>query len=161
MLENLKVLKSGFQSYELEYKGEILGEIELSVLGSHNVLNSMAAIGVALSLGVPFTAAKTALRSFRHVRRRFDERYYSDARRLRVVDDYGHHPTEVKAVLATAKQTGHERIVTVFQPHRYSRTQLCWNEFLSCFNETNVLLLLPIYAASEEPIEGVTSSALG
>jgi UDP-N-acetylmuramate--alanine ligase len=77
-----------------------------------------------------------------------------------VVDDYGHHPTEIRAVLETARQAGAGRIVTVFQPHRFTRTQLCWEEFRSCFRDTDVLVLLPIYAASEEPIEGVSSSAL-
>jgi UDP-N-acetylmuramate--alanine ligase len=94
------------------------------------------------------------------VRRRFDECYFSQNTGIRVIDDYGHHPTEVKAVLATARQTGHSRILTVFQPHRYSRTKLCWDDFLTCFRETDLLLVLPVYAAGEEPIEGVDSEAL-
>jgi UDP-N-acetylmuramate--alanine ligase len=79
---------------------------------------------------------------------------------VRVIDDYGHHPTEIRAVLATARQTGHPRILTVFQPHRYSRTQWSWNEFLTCFEETDELLLLPIYAAGEEPVTGIDSETL-
>lgn len=102
----------------------------------------------------------TALRTFKHVRRRFDERYYSVESGIRVIDDYGHHPTEVKAVLATAKQTGYSRMITLFQPHRYSRTKLCWNEFLACFEGTDILVLLPIYAASEDPLEGISSHTL-
>ena len=162
----VKVLKNGMQTYLLYYRmhrdsqHELQGEIELAVLGSHNVLNSLAAIGMSFSLAAPFTAAKTALRKFKHVKRRFDERYYSLETGIRVIDDYGHHPTEVRAVLATAKQTGHLRIVTLFQPHRFSRTQLCWDEFLTCFKDSDVLVLLPIYAASEEPIDGITSDKL-
>jgi UDP-N-acetylmuramate--alanine ligase len=164
--DDLKTIPGGKQNYTLFYREtknqrhEAFGEIELAVLGKHNVLNSLAAIGMSLSLGAPFTAAKTALRTFRHVKRRFDERFYSEERGLRVVDDYGHHPTEIRAVLATAKQTGHSRVVTLFQPHRYSRTQLCWNEFLTCFKDSDVLLMLPIYAASEDPLPGITSAKL-
>jgi len=166
IIKNLTVLPHQHQKFGVwtrENKTDPLvfhGDMELSVLGKHNVLNAAAALGISLSLGVPFMAAREALAEFKHVRRRFDERYYSPAKNIRVIDDYGHHPTEIKAVLATAEQTGHKRIITVFQPHRYTRTQLCWNEFLSCFDETDVLLMLPIYAASEEPIEGVSTSTL-
>lgn len=159
-------MRDGVQVFELwskphrNQKHEFLGEIELSVLGLHNVLNSMGAIGIAMSLGAPFMAVKEALQEFKHVKRRFDERYYSEKTGIRIIDDYGHHPTEIKAVLATARQTKHPRIVTVFQPHRYSRTQLCWDEFLTCFEATDELVLLPIYAANEDPIEGINSHAL-
>jgi UDP-N-acetylmuramate--alanine ligase len=164
--KNFTVHPRGVQKYELWHRPKrneahvFLGEIELSVLGKHNVLNSLAAIGISLSLEVPFLAARDALREFKHVRRRFDERYHSPKENIRIIDDYGHHPTEVRAVLATADQTGHERIVTLFQPHRYTRTQLCWSEFLTCFDDTDVLILLPIYAANEEPIAGITSTRL-
>jgi len=166
MVRNLSVISGGRQIFEVWFRQErsqeheCLGQITLNVLGNHNVLNAMGAIGVAMSVGAPFFAAQEALQGFKHVRRRFDERYYSEKTGIRVVDDYGHHPTEIRAVLATAKQTGPGRIVTVFQPHRYSRTQLCWDEFLTCFRETDLLLMLPIYAASEEPVEGVSTSAL-
>ena len=159
-------LVKGQQSFDLWYrthrleKHAFLGEIVLNVLGHHNVLNSLGAIGVALNMGASVEAIQAALQEFCHVRRRFDERFFSIGTGIRVIDDYGHHPTEVKAVLATARQTEHPRIVTVFQPHRYSRTQLCWNDFLSCFKDTDELLVLPIYAASEDPIEGVTTEAL-
>jgi UDP-N-acetylmuramate--alanine ligase len=94
------------------------------------------------------------------VKRRFDEKFFSSARRLRVIDDYGHHPTEIRAVLETARQTNPKRILTLFQPHRYSRTKLCWDDFLSCFEKSDILVLLPIYAASEEPLAGITSILL-
>jgi len=165
-IRNLRVVTGGKQTYEVwerighTREHQLLGEVTLNVLGHHNVLNSVAAIGVAMSVGAPFEAAKEALSDFCHVRRRFDERYYSETTGIRVVDDYGHHPTEIRAVLATARQTGHSRILTVFQPHRYTRTQLCWDEFLTCFRDTDVLLMLPIYAASEDPIPGVTTTEL-
>jgi UDP-N-acetylmuramate--alanine ligase len=152
-----------FQVWKRERKDEahvLLGEIDLGVLGHHNVLNSLAATSVALGMQVPFSVVQASLKEFKHVRRRFDERYHSAEKNIRVIDDYGHHPTEVRAVLSTAQQTGHHRIVTVFQPHRYTRTQLCWPEFMTCFKNTDVLLMLPIYAASEDPIEGITSKAL-
>ncbi len=165
-IRDLKVVAGGKQSFELWLRPDraeahaLLGPVTLAVLGRHNVLNSTGAVGVALSAGAPFLAAQEALQGFRHVRRRFDLRYESPTTKIRVVDDYGHHPTEIRAVLETARQAGAGRIVTVFQPHRYTRTQLCWEEFLTCFHETDVLLMLPIYAASEEPIEGVSTSAL-
>jgi UDP-N-acetylmuramate--alanine ligase len=137
-----------------------LGRIRLSVLGDHNVLNALGAIGVSLTAGADFPSIQAALAEFRHVRRRFDERFHSNQTGVRVIDDYGHHPTEIRAVLATARQTGHPRILTVFQPHRYSRTQWSWNEFLTCFEETDELLLLPIYAAGEEPVTGIDSETL-
>ncbi len=164
--KDLQVLSGGRQSFEVWHRENrvnvhhLLGPIVLNVLGRHNVLNALAAIGVSMSAGASFQAAKESLKEFNHVRRRFDQRYFSDQTGIRVVDDYGHHPTEVRAVLATARQTGHPRIVTVFQPHRYTRTQLCWNEFLTCFQDTDELIVLPIYAASEDPIEGVNSRAL-
>lgn len=164
--KNITVHAHGVQTFEvwerknrLE-KHRLLGSINLNVLGTHNVLNALAAIGISRSLDAPFEAAKEALGSFRHVRRRFDERYFDPKRNIRVIDDYGHHPTEVRAVLSTARQTGHSRIVTVFQPHRYTRTQLCWDEFLNCFKDTDVLLMLPVYSAGEDPIDGITSDRL-
>jgi len=164
--KNLTVLPNGVQKFEVWKRltrnatHDFLGTVELNVLGKHNVLNSLAAIGMALSLGAHFEAIKEALSTFQHVRRRFDERFHDAEKNIRVIDDYGHHPTEVRAVLSTARQTGHSRIVTVFQPHRFTRTQLCWNEFLSCFQDTDVLLMLPIYSAGEDAIEGITSSRL-
>ena len=159
-------MANGFQCFELwtrehrNEKHELQGEVELAVLGLHNILNALGAIGISLSMGASIHAIKEALREFKHVRRRFDERYFSPTTGIRIIDDYGHHPTEIRAVLATARQTAHPRIVTVFQPHRYTRTQLCWNEFLTCFAEADHVVILPIYAASEEPIAGVDSATL-
>ena len=160
------LLPGGRQGFELWHrahragKHELLGPITLNVLGRHNILNALGAIGISMSAGASFEAISAALREFRHVRRRFDERFCSLATGVRVIDDYGHHPTEVRAVLATAIQAGHPRIVTVFQPHRYSRTKLCWDDFLTCFRETDRLLVLPVYAAGEDPLPGVDSETL-
>jgi UDP-N-acetylmuramate--alanine ligase len=163
---NLRIQPGGRQIFDLHYREHpgglhrFLGTITLRVLGRHNVLNALGAIGISFSAGADFKAAKTALSEFQHVKRRFDERFFSERSGVRIIDDYGHHPTEIEAVLETARQTEPGRIVTVFQPHRYTRTRLCWREFLSCFSKTDELILLPIYAASEEPIDGVTSEAL-
>ncbi|MBU6154078.1 MAG: UDP-N-acetylmuramate--L-alanine ligase [Bdellovibrionales bacterium] len=164
--KNLRTQPGGRQIFDLHYRDHpaglhrFLGTITLKVLGRHNVLNALGAIGVSFSAGADFKAAKAALAEFQHVKRRFDERFFSERSGIRIIDDYGHHPTEIEAVLQTARQTEPGRIITVFQPHRYSRTRLCWREFLSCFSETEELILLPVYAASEEPIDGVTSEAL-
>ncbi len=160
--QEIRLLPGGRQEFTVflrEHRRE-LGKVELGVLGAHNVLNALAAIGVSLSAGADFVSIRSALGSFRHVRRRFDERFYSPDTGIRVIDDYGHHPTEVRAVLSTARQTGHPRIVTVFQPHRYSRTRLCWRDFLTCFRDTDELVLLPVYAASEDPVPGIDSETL-
>lgn len=149
------------QRAQVYLRGNLLGTLELGVLGRHNLLNALAAIGLGHSLGLSFSAAQLALKSFRHVRRRFDQRYWNEDQQIRVVDDYGHHPTEVSAVLATAHQVTAKRRVTVFQPHRYSRTQLCWDDFVRCFSQTDVLILLPIYAAGETEILGVHHHTLG
>lgn len=148
------------QKGRIYYYGKELGVLTLNVLGRHNFLNALAAVGIGLSFEIPFLKICEALAEFRHVRRRFDQRYFSPETGIRVIDDYGHHPTEVKAVLQTARDTRAKRVITVFQPHRYTRTQLCWNDFLDCFADTDLLLMLPIYSAGEEPIEGVTSNEL-
>jgi UDP-N-acetylmuramate--alanine ligase len=164
--KNLRTQPGGRQIFDLHSREHpaglhrMLGTITLNVLGRHNVLNALGAIGISFSAGADFKAAKAALGEFQHVKRRFDERYFSEGTGIRIIDDYGHHPTEVQAVLSTARQTEPGRIITVFQPHRYTRTRLCWKEFLSCFRDSDELILLPIYAASEEPIDGVTSEAL-
>jgi UDP-N-acetylmuramate--alanine ligase len=148
------------QKFSVALKGKHLGAVQLSVLGEHNALNALGAIGVSISAGATFEAAAVALSSFSHVRRRFDERYYSLEKNIRIIDDYGHHPTEIKAVLATARQLNSKRIITIFQPHRYSRTQNSFQEFVSAFDLSDEVWLLPVYSAGEPPIEGVNSEAL-
>jgi UDP-N-acetylmuramate--alanine ligase len=139
--------------------GEALGSLALPVPGAHNVLNSLAALAVGLDLGIGFEAVKAGLEAFTGVDRRFQVR--GEAGGVTVIDDYGHHPTEVKATLETLRtRAGSQRTVVLFQPHRYTRTQALWDEFCRAFHQADVLLLADIYPASEEPIDGITSEAL-
>jgi UDP-N-acetylmuramate--alanine ligase len=122
------------------------------------VLNALAAIALSTRLGVDFASIQRALSSFRGAKRRFDIRYSSQ--RFTIIDDYGHHPTEVKATLATAKALHAQRLVCLFQPHRYSRTQLLKKEFGSAFADVDVLAVTDVYAASEKPLPGVSGETI-
>lgn len=137
-----------------------LGGVTLHVPGVHNVLNALGAISVAMAMDIPFEAIVRGLAAFRGVKRRFEIRWMDSLTSRAIVDDYGHHPTEVSATLAAARSFWKGRIITVFQPHRYSRTQHCHEGFLQAFRETDILLLSDIYAAGEEPIEGVSAESL-
>jgi UDP-N-acetylmuramate--alanine ligase len=128
------------------------------VPGLHNVLNATAAIAVGIGLDIEVEQIRSALESFRGVDRRFQLR--GQAAGISVIDDYGHHPTEVRATLAAARQCGFRKVHVVFQPHRYTRTQLLMNEFANAFHDADTLFILDIYAASEAPIEGITGEAL-
>jgi UDP-N-acetylmuramate--alanine ligase len=145
-------------SFRLRTRGEDLGVFELHVPGAHNILNATAAIAVALELGVPADAARQALADFAGPERRFQIR--GQERGITVVDDYGHHPTEIRATLAAARQCRYKRIHTIFQPHRYSRTVHLMDDFARCFYHADSVFVLDIYAASEKPIEGVSGEAL-
>ena len=138
---------------------EPLGEISLPVPGEHNVYNALAATAVALELDIPFAKIAEAFSGFKNADRRFQFKGEVDG--ITVVDDYGHHPTEILATLSAAKNSaGGRRTVVVFQPHRYSRTQELMDEFALAFNNADVLYVLDIYAASEMPIEGITAELL-
>jgi UDP-N-acetylmuramate--alanine ligase len=138
---------------------EAIGDITLRVPGLHNVYNSLAAIAVGFELEVPFTQIAEALGNFTGSGRRFQ--FKGEVGGVLVIDDYGHHPTEVRATLAAAKiGSGGRRIVVLFQPHRYSRTHDLMEEFARSFNNADTLFVTDIYAASEDPIEGVTAEAL-
>ncbi len=137
-----------------------LGSFVLPVLGTHNVLNSVAAIALAHSHGIEIEEIARALLSFRHARRRFDVRFEDTEKKILVIDDYGHHPTEIQAVIQTAMKLKPKRLRVVFQPHRYTRTQNSWEEFLGSFLGCDELVLLPIYSAQESTIIGITSEAL-
>ena len=139
--------------FEVVHRGKSLGPVTLQVPGRHNVLNALAAAAVGLDLEMPFDKIQTALASFAGVQRRFQIR--GEAQGVLVVDDYGHHPAEIRATLAAAKAGFDRRVITVFQPHRYSRTQHLWNDFLTAFYQSDVLIVMDIYAAGEAPIEGV------
>jgi UDP-N-acetylmuramate--alanine ligase len=128
------------------------------VPGRHNVLNAAAAVAVARQLQVPPEKIAEGLNNFRGVDRRFQQR--GQARGVRVVDDYGHHPTEIRATLAAARESRPRKIHVVFQPHRYSRTLDLLEEFAGAFGDADTVIVLPIYAASEEPIPGVTAERL-
>ncbi|CAN5568641.1 UDP-N-acetylmuramate--L-alanine ligase [soil metagenome] len=142
------------------YKGrKELGVLNLPVPGKHNVYNALAATAVALEMEVPFEKIAEAFLGFKNANRRFQ--FKGEADGVMVVDDYGHHPTEVLATLSAAKKSsGGKRTVVVFQPHRYTRTKELMDEFVVAFNNADVLFVLDIYAASEQPIEGITAEIL-
>jgi UDP-N-acetylmuramate--alanine ligase len=138
---------------------EELGEINMPVPGKHNIYNALAATAVALELDVPFEKIAEAFSRFKNANRRFQ--FKGEARGISVVDDYGHHPTEILATLSAAKSgSGGRRTVVIFQPHRFTRTKELMNEFALCFNNADVLFVTDIYAASEQPIEGITAEIL-
>jgi UDP-N-acetylmuramate--alanine ligase len=144
--------------FEVCFRGTSLGECWLQVPGRHNVANALAAIGVGLDLEIAFVTIQKALAGFAGVQRRFQ--ILGEAAGVLVVDDYGHHPAEIRATLAAAKAGFERRLVTVFQPHRYTRTLHLRQEFLTAFNQSDALVMMDIYPAGEPPIEGVTGAAL-
>jgi UDP-N-acetylmuramate--alanine ligase len=144
--------------FRVAYEGKDLGEFTLHVPGIHNVLNATAAIAVGTALDISADQIRAALDSFRGVDRRFQLR--GKAAGVSVIDDYGHHPTEIRATLAAARQCGFRHLHVVFQPHRYTRTRDLMEEFTTAFSDADSLFLLDIYAASEKPIEGVTADVL-
>lgn len=154
------VYNDNFGSTFTIWKGtEVLGEINLPVPGKHNVYNALAATAVSLELDVPFEKIVAAFGRFKNANRRFQ--FKGEARGVTVVDDYGHHPTEIVATLAAAKNgSGGRRTVVVFQPHRFTRTEELMDEFALAFNNADVLYVLDIYAASEQPIAGITAEVL-
>lgn len=146
-------------TFEVWRGAEVLGEINLPVPGKHNVYNALAATTVALELDVAFDKIAEAFSKFKNANRRFQ--FKGEVENIAVIDDYGHHPTEITATLAAAKEgSGGRRTVVVFQPHRYTRTHELMEDFARCFNNADVLYLLDIYAASEAPMEGVTAEIL-
>jgi UDP-N-acetylmuramate--alanine ligase len=144
--------------FRVSYQKKDLGEFTLHVPGVHNILNATAAIAVGVGLDVEVDAIRTGLDQFRGVDRRFQLR--GRASGVSVIDDYGHHPTEIKATLAAARSCGFRKVHVVFQPHRYTRTRDLIEEFTSAFGDADSLFVLDIYAASEKPIEGVSGEAL-
>jgi UDP-N-acetylmuramate--alanine ligase len=136
----------------------VLGALTLHVPGRHNVLNALAAIAAAMHLGVSFSTVADALSTFRGAERRFERKGEANGRI--VVDDYGHHPTEIAAVLQAARATGAGRIFCIFQPHRYSRTAHLLRDFGAALAGADEIVLTDIYSAGEDPIPGVTIEAL-
>jgi UDP-N-acetylmuramate--alanine ligase len=145
--------------FSVYYMDELLGDISLNLPGVHNVTNCLASVAVGMELAIPFTTIKCALETIQGVKRRLELKGEADG--VVVVDDYGHHPTEIKATLLAARECWPDkRIVAVFQPHRFTRTQALFDEFTRAFYNTDKLLVLPIYPAGESPIEGVDSDSL-
>jgi UDP-N-acetylmuramate--alanine ligase len=144
--------------FRVSYRKQDLGEFTLHVPGVHNILNATAAIAVGIGLDVGAEAIRSALDQFRGVDRRFQ--LLGQAAGVSVIDDYGHHPTEIKATLAAAKQCGFRKLHVLFQPHRYTRTRDLMEDFATAFIDADALLVVDIYAASEKPIEGISGEAL-
>jgi UDP-N-acetylmuramate--alanine ligase len=149
---------AGSSEFQARSHGTHLGAFHLPIAGEHNVLNALAAIGVALELKVPPDVIRAGLAMFSGVDRRLQIRGREGG--VTVLDDYGHHPTEIRATLAAARLGGYRRIHVIFQPHRYTRTFHLLDEFARSFMQADHLYVLDIYAASEKPIEGVTAEAL-
>ncbi len=144
--------------FRVSYRKKDMGEFTLHVPGVHNILNATAAIAVGVGLDVGTDAIRTALDQFRGVDRRFQLR--GRAAGVSVIDDYGHHPTEIKATLAAARSCGFRKVHVVFQPHRFTRTRDLMEEFSTAFADADSLFVLDIYAASEKPIEGISGEGL-
>ena len=152
-------LKQWGAEFRAHFRGRNLGPFRLSVPGIHNVSNALAAIAIGVELDVPVDLIRKALAAFTGVERRFHLR--GEAGGIMVVDDYGHHPTEIKATLAAAKQGWEDRrLVVLFQPHRYSRSRDCAEEFAHAFDQADLLFMTEIYAAGEQPIPGVSGAKL-
>ncbi|MFZ4712977.1 MAG: UDP-N-acetylmuramate--L-alanine ligase [Bacteriovoracaceae bacterium] len=145
-------------SYELYYLNESVATIELALPGRHNVLNSLGAIAIAHNIGLGFGEIAHALKSFKGVGRRLEK--IRQVNRMMIIDDYAHHPTAIKTTLATLREMTKKKIIAVFEPHRYTRTQKCWSEFLHCFEDADHVFIAPIYAANEVEIPGINTSEL-
>jgi UDP-N-acetylmuramate--alanine ligase len=144
--------------FEVVRKGTALGPVTIPSPGHHLALNSLAAIGVALELGIPFETASRALAGFSGISRRFEIK--GEAAGRLILDDYGHHPAEIRATLAAARAAFSRRIVTIFQPHRFTRLRDLFDEFLGAFDDTDVLYLVEVYSAGEDSIADATSRRL-
>jgi UDP-N-acetylmuramate--alanine ligase len=145
--------------FRLTYRGDDLGEFRLHTPpGIHNVRNAAAAAAVGLYLNIPADLIREGLEKFSGVGRRFEIK--STVNGVTVIDDYGHHPAEIRATLEAARGCNYKRLLVLFQPHRFTRTQHLWDEFCRAFNHADLLVLTDIYAASETPIEGITGATL-
>ena len=140
------------------FEGKQLGEAVLNVPGRHNIHNAIGVIALANELGIPFEKIAASLRKFEHARRRFEIKYASD--RFLLVDDYAHHPTEIRTTLKTARSTRRKRVLTMFQPHRFSRTKALSHKFGDAFDDADRVVITDIYAANEEPIPGISGQTI-
>lgn len=157
-IENIHMEKTN-TVFDLRYKNHALKKLKINRTGKHNVLNSTAAIIVALELNLPLNKIQKGLLSFKGVERRMEN--IGTVRQIRIMDDYGHHPTEIKATLqAVSMRRDYKKLIVIFQPHRYSRTKLLYRDFGPVFSKADHLILTEIYAASEKKIPGVTSQLI-
>lgn len=159
----LKILDWKQQSagvvFDLQFQGEKYSEIYLSLLGKHNVLNGAAVFGLCMQLKIPEVAVRQGFSDFSGVGRRLEKK--GEAHGVVCYDDYGHHPTEIRATLKALRATvGERRIVALFQPHRFTRMRDLWNEFLTCFKDADIVVVTDLYSAGESPIEGITGENL-
>ncbi len=145
-------------TFTVHYRGETLGRLGFRMPGRHNVLNALAAVAVAMELGLDFPTIADGFKDFGGVGRRFQIK--GEVNGIMVVDDYGHHPAEIKATLAAARSGWQKRVVVIFQPHRYTRTKALFDEFLTAFYQADHLVIMDVYAAGEDPIPGVAASDL-
>src|SRR5215471_12263282 len=151
-------LRNFGSSFLVSHRGKKLGQATLNVPGEHSVHNALGVIALASELSIPFDKITASLRKFEHARRRFEIKYASD--RFLLVDDYAHHPTEIRATLGTAKAIGRRRIVAMFQPHRFSRTKALCREFGCAFDDADRVVITEVYAASEIPIPGISGRTI-
>ena len=155
----IKIKKEGMGSeFNCIYKNKDIGYFRLRIPGEHNILNATASIMFGLDLGLEPDVIRSAVYQYKGAERRFQVRAAID--NILIVDDYGHHPTEIKATLKVASSLGHKRLITIFQPHRYTRTKFLKKEFARAFNDTDYLILTDIYPANEKPIYGVSSMSI-
>lgn len=151
-------LKGWKSSFQASANGQDLGRFRLPLPGRHNVQNALATLAVGIELGVPLERLRRGLGRFTGVGRRFEVK--ASAGGVTLIDDYGHHPAEIRATLEAARGCGFKRLVVLFQPHRYTRTRDCWEDFLHCFDAADIVAMTEIYPASEPPLEGITGRAL-
>jgi UDP-N-acetylmuramate--alanine ligase len=144
--------------FAVHERGSALGDVRIRLPGRHNVLNALATIAVTRELNVPFTDAAAAMEAFLGIERRFEPK--GEVAGISVFDDYAHHPAEIRATLESARAFHRGRVVAAFQPHRYSRTRDLWEDFITAFNDADLLIMTEIYAAGEEKIPGIESAPL-
>jgi len=157
MARNIRI-EGVMTTYDVYQEGELLGTLKIKVPGRHNVANSLAAVVVGITLGLTFAQIAAGLAHFQGAKRRFQTKARING--VWVIDDYAHHPTEIATTLLAARQTEPKRLICVFQPHRYSRTQFLRAEFGRAFTSSDIVIITDIYAAGEQPIPGITGIVL-
>ncbi len=156
-MKNIR-LKHNVTAGDVYYRGDFWGRLRLSVPGRHNLSNALAVVALGRFIGIPFNRISSVLRNFTGAGRRFQ--VTGEVNGIRIIDDYAHHPSEIKATLKAAKQLRNGRVVSVFQPHRYTRTSILGERFGEAFSDADVVIVSDIYSAGEEPIEGVSAGTI-